>query len=123
MSKKLRRSRHRIAPVPWATPRPVVLSEEYEREVERSTSRLEREYARAQKRVRQAEARLAKAKLTARTATTKVKAHVIAELEAALQARRDELEEYRRMMVSVPASANHRGTKSYRPVPVERPGS
>lgn len=117
MSKKPARSRHRAAPVPWAEPRPVVLDETYEREVERSTSKLERAYARAQKRVEAAEARLRKA----RNATqARPKAHVIASLEAVLQVRRDELEEYRRMMVSVPASAVHRGTDSYRPVPIAR---
>lgn len=117
MSKKPRRSRHRAAPVPWAQHAPVVLDDAYEREVQRSTDKLERAYARAQKRVTQAEGRLAKAQ---REERTRRKAHVLAQLEAALQARRNELEEYRRMMVGVPASAAHRGTRSFRPVPVGR---
>lgn len=117
MSKKPRRSQHRAAPVPWAQPAPVVLDEVYQREVDRSTSKLERQYARAEKRVEQAEGRLAKAR---RDERTKTKARVLAELEAALQIRRDELEELRRMMVAVPASAAHRGTRSFRPVPVGR---
>lgn len=108
------RSRHNPVPPPWYRPRPVVLTAQYEREVERSTEKLEREYARAKKRVQQAEARLGKAQ---RDSTTKTKRHLIAELEAHLQIRRDELEEYRRMMVAVPASAEHRGVKSFRPVP------
>lgn len=117
MSKKPSRSRHRATPVPWATPTPVALDDDYARQVQRSTDKLERAYARAQKRVEQAEARLAKAR---RDEQTRRKAHVLAQLEAAVQARRDELEEYRRMMVGVPASAAHRGTKSFRPVPIAR---
>lgn len=114
MTKKNRSARHRSAPVPWHIPRPVVLTDTYEREVERSTEKLEREYARAEKRVQQAEARLGRAQ---RDTKTKTKRHLLAELEAQLQIRRDELEEFRRMMVSVPASAEHRGTKGFRPVP------
>lgn len=117
MPKPPRRSRHRSAPVPWYTPKPVVLDEAYARQVERSTSKLEREYARAAKRVERAEARLAAARQAKRGG---VKAHALAELEVAVQMRRDELEEYRRMMVGVPASAAHRGTRSFRPVPVTR---
>jgi hypothetical protein len=94
-----------------------VLDEAYEREVTRSTSKLERQYARAEKRFRQAEARLQRAKQETRQ---KVKRHVIAELQLAVEARREELEEFRRMMVNVPASANHRGKDSFRPVPVTR---
>lgn len=117
MSSKPRRSRHRAGPVPWARVTPVVLDEEYQRQVDRSTSKLERQYVRAQKRVEQAEGRLQRAK---QDTHRKVKATLLAQLEAELQARRDELEEYRRMMVGVPASAAHRGTKSFRPVPVAR---
>lgn len=115
MTKKPRRSRHRAAPVPWATPAPVVLDEVYQREIERSTSKLERQYARAQKRVREAETRLDRARQDTRR---KVTANLLAQLEAQLQARRDELEEFRRMMIGVPASAAHRGTRSFRPVPL-----
>lgn len=115
-----RRSRHRAAPVPWTVARPVVLDDAYEREVQRSTEKLERAYRRAERRAQQAEARLAKAK---RDPKVSRKRHVIADLEAAVQARRDELEEYRRMMVSVPASAVHRGRDSFRPVPVTRQDS
>lgn len=111
------KSRHNPIPPPWYRPRQPELSAQYQREVDRSTEKLEREFARAEKRVQQAEARLGKAKTDVRV---KTKRHVIAELEAALEIRRDELEGYRRMMVAVPASAEHRGTKSYRPVPNPR---
>lgn len=110
-------SRHNPRLPPWHTPRPVVLDVRYEREVQRSTEKLERAYARAEKRAQQAEQRLERAKANPRH---RAKQHLIATLEAELQVRRDELEEYRRMMVAVPASAEHRGTKSYRPVPNPR---
>lgn len=112
MSKKPRRSSHRAAPVPWAVTNPVVLDEVYQRQVDRSTSRLERQYARAEKRAQQAKVRLERARRDTRT-----KKQQLAELEALVQIRLDELEEYRRMMVAVPAGATHRGTKSFRPVP------
>jgi DNA repair exonuclease SbcCD ATPase subunit len=117
MTKAPRRSRHRAAPVPWAAPKPAELDESYEREVQRSTEKLERLHRRALKRVEQAEARLAKAKAPA-PRRPPPKRHVLAELEAHLAERRAELEELRRMMVSVPASAAHRGRDSYRPVPM-----
>jgi hypothetical protein len=50
------------------------------------------------------------------------KRHTVVELELELETRRAELEEFRRMMVNVPASAAHRGTSSYRPVPVAHRG-
>lgn len=106
--------------MPWARSSPAVVDDAYEREVQRSTSRLERLYARAQRRAERAEERLRKARSDGRK---KVAAHVLAQLEAVVQMRRDELEEYRRMMVGVPASADHRGTRSFRPVPVVRQDS
>lgn len=112
MSKKPHKSRHRFAPVPWAITTPVVLDEAYQRQVDRSTSKLERQYAQAEKRARQAKARLERARRDTRT-----KKQQLTELEALVQIRLDELEEYRRIMVAAPASATHRGTKSFRPVP------
>jgi DNA repair exonuclease SbcCD ATPase subunit len=122
VSKKPQRSRHRAAPVPWSSSKPVELSESYEREVQRSTEKLERDYRRALKRVEQAEARLARAKEPAKRRPA-VKQHVLAQLEAEVAARREELEEFRRMMQASPASAAHRGTRSYRPVPLGRQDS
>jgi hypothetical protein len=106
---------HNPNPPPWYTPRSVVLSAAYEDEVQRSTEKLERAYARAQKRVEQAEARLNQTKK--HSGSGERKARRVAELQAVLDIRRAELEDYRRMMLSVPASATHRGTKSFRPVP------
>ena len=95
----------------------MVLDERYEREVQRSTEKLERLYARAEKRARRAEERLNRAQQDPKHQT---KRHLIAQLEAEVELRRVELEEYRRMMVTVPASAEHRGRKSFRPVPNPR---
>lgn len=44
----------------------------------------------------------------------------LAELWATVEIRRAELEECRRMMVESPASAEHRGVRSFRPVPARR---
>ena len=126
VSKKPQRSRHRTAPVPWSTAQPVQLDEAYEREVERSTEKLVRQYTRALKRVQQVEAKLraAREQLQApRPSRRAPKKHTMVELELELEARRAELEEFRRMMVSVPASAAHRGTSSYRPVPIGDQGA
>lgn len=124
MSKKPQRSRHRVAPVPWAAPKPAELDEAYEREVQRSTEKLERLYRRALKRVEQAEAKLAAARERIQAAKPRrrpaPKQHALVELELELETRRAELEEFRRMMISVPASAAHRGVRSFRPVPVGR---
>jgi hypothetical protein len=77
------------------------------------------------RRIANAERRLAAAELQAtaageavaqRTATASEKVW-IAELWAAVELRREELEEYKRMALASPASAEHRGKKSFRPVP------
>lgn len=94
-------------------PPSAVVSDEYEAEVQRSTQRNERLYIQAQKRLEQAEARLAKARSATKSKNRKKQ---IADLEALVELRRNELEEYRRMMVAVAASAEHRGTRSFRPV-------
>lgn len=116
MSRRPRRSRHRAAPVPWYTPAPVVLDEAYEREVEASTEKLQRLFARAERRALRAESRLKKAQ---QDEHQKTKRHVLDQLELALQARREELERYRRMMIAIPASTAHRNRGTgVRPVPI-----
>jgi hypothetical protein len=84
----------------------------YEAEVRRSTERGEREYQRRAQRLVKAEARLAEA----RAVTTSRRQ--LAELTALVELRRAELDDYRRLMLGSPASAEHRGTRSYRPVPI-----
>lgn len=113
------KNRHRAALPPWHEPRPVILDEAYARQVERSTERLQRDYARAEKRLRQAQERLDRARTSPRH---NVKRQLLAQLEAVLETRREELEEYRRMMTSSPAGSEHRGTSSFRPVPYRDAG-
>ena len=100
---------------PFYVPPSAVVDAAYEAEVRRSTERGEREYQRRTARLAKAEARLARAR-----ADTPRRRHRrrLAELEAVVELRRAELEDYRRLMLGVPASAEHRGTRSYRPVPI-----
>lgn len=95
-----------------------IVDSAYMAEVEASTARLEREYARAEKRLNAAIAKAQKAE--ARTGT---KPAVVADLWAVVELRRMELDRYARMMATSPASAQHRGGKSFRPVPVVMNGS
>lgn len=63
--------------------------------------------------------RLAKAEARlARASAVKTPRRRLAELHALVELRRAELDGYRRLMTGVPASAEHRGTRSFRPVPV-----
>lgn len=95
----------------WHVPESDPVDPAYEAEVRRCTERGEREYRRREGRLKRAEARLAAAR------RQHLRAKQIAELTAIVEIRRQELEEYRRLMVAVPASAKHRGTRSFRPVP------
>ena len=97
---------------PFYIPPSAVPDPGYQAEVDRSTERGEREYQRRAARLARAEARLARA----REVTTPRRR--LADLTAAVELRRAELDAYRRVMTGVPASAEHRGTRSYRPVPV-----
>lgn len=100
----------------WHRPSAVV-DPDYEAEVQRCTQRAEKAHERARRRLERAEARLASAKAHK---TAKNKKRQIAELTAIVELRREELEQLRRTMQNVPASAQHRGTKSYRPVPAPK---
>lgn len=100
----------------WERPTALV-DDAYETQVQRSTDKAERQYAAAQRRLARAEERLTKAVSSKKTANRK---RVIAELTAAVELRREELENYRRLMTGVAASAQHRGTRSYRPVPAPK---
>jgi hypothetical protein len=106
---------HRTPSANWFhVPPSAVVDADYEAEVQRSTARGEREYRRREQRLAKAEARLATARGENRKKVTR---QHLAELVALVELRRAELDEYRRLMVGVPASAEHRGTRSYRPVP------
>lgn len=108
---------HRNPAANWfRVPPSAVIDPEYEAEVRQSTERGEREYCRRQERLTRAEARLTRAQRCRSGAS----ARKLAELMAVVELRRAELEEYRRMMVAVAASAQHRGIKDFRPVPPVR---
>jgi hypothetical protein len=108
---------HRNAAANWFNvPPSAVIEPEYEAEVRRSTDHGEREYQRSQQRLARAETRLASARAMRKPLSRK---H-LAELVAVVELRRAELEEYRRMMTTVAASAQHRGVKDFRPVPPVR---
>lgn len=104
---------HRNPAASWFyVPPSAVVDADYEAEVQRCTDRGEREYQRRMARLAKAEARLAKARTV-----KKIPRRRLADLVAVVELRRAELEEYRRMMTSSPASATHRGPRGYRPVP------
>ena len=105
---------HRSPTANWFhIPPSAVVEPAYQAEVDRSTARGEREYRRRQQRLADAEARLTRAQ----KCRSRASARKLAELMAVVELRRAELEQYRRMMVTVAASAEHRGSKSFRPVP------
>lgn len=107
---------HRNPAANWFhVPPSVTVEPEYQVQVDRATENGEREYQRRQQRLARAESRLAKAQ------RGKAAERRLAELTAMVELRRAELEDYRRMMVAVAASAQHRGTRSFRPVPPTDP--
>ena len=99
------------------------LDPDYEREVERSTTKLEVAYARAQRRLEAIEKR--KQKLEHKIATTKTKkSKVVAEKElkkllSEYVAREEELKAIVELMTATPAGSKHRGVKSFRPLPLD----
>lgn len=101
----------------WSAPESDPVPPEYQAEVDQSTGRAEREFRRAKQRFERAEAKLAEARARQARSRKSVSRKQIAELEALLELRREELRDWERMMVTVAASAEHRGTKSFRPVP------
>jgi hypothetical protein len=107
--------KHRV-PTPswWQVPPSSYVDPAYQAEVERDTARGEREYRLRQERLACAEERLAAAQ---EAKGRRVSRRRMAELQADVELRRQELETYRRAMVASPASAEHRGVRSYRPVP------
>lgn len=107
------RIQHRVRPP--RDPKPVEITPEYQAEVDRSTDKLERRYQLAAKAVEKARFRRERAALIVGHA--KLRRKRLAEAEAVLEARIAELAELERMMTSSPASARHRGTKSYTKVP------
>jgi len=87
------------------------ISDDYWREVERSTRRLEVAFHKAEKRLRDAEHKAER--LVSKHAPKKD----IATAWAVVELRRTELDNYARMMATAPQPAANRGRKSFRPVP------
>jgi hypothetical protein len=102
----------------WHVPPSAEVDPAYQAEVDRATQAGEREFAARQARLARAEARLAAARREHGNAARKRAAR----LAALVELRRAELEDYRRLLVASPASAAHRGTKSFRPVPPTQAG-
>lgn len=97
-------------------PKPVVIDEAYQREVDRSTDKLQRRYERVKKSAEAARFRRDRAALI--VGNKKVAAQRLAEAEAALAGRLAELDELERLMRENPyASLAHRGTKGWTKVP------
>lgn len=95
---------------------------DYQREVDRSTYRLEREWTAAQKALSAAQGRAERAQHRAESAKT---ARATNEANAALsvawsvvEQRRRDLDTLARLLSQSPAGSVHRGDRSYRPVPV-----
>jgi hypothetical protein len=98
---------------PFWLPPSATVPPAYQAEVDRATLAGEREHQARQARLARAEARLANARRDHGKAARKRAAR----LAALVELRRAELEDYRRLLAASPASAAHRGVKSFRPVP------
>jgi hypothetical protein len=97
------------------------LDPDYERQVNRSTRKLEVQYARAQRRVEAVEKRALKAQVRSETLKAKKERDKAKkeykDLILELEARRLELMELERMMTYSPAGSQNRGKESFKPVP------
>ncbi len=108
--------------VPTSAFRSDPITPAYQAEVDRSTNKLMLDYERAQRRLRAAEERLERAEARTSTAAAKKKratdrAQEIRVATELVELRREELQQIEALMKSAPASAQHRGTKSFRPIP------
>lgn len=82
------------------------ITPEYQAEVDRDTGKAEARYRRAEQRLRRAEQRLARVREQQKPKQHKRK---LAELEAVVELRRQELLTLHRLLTSSPASSMHRG--------------
>ena len=97
-------------------PRPVVIDEAYQAEVDRATEKLQRRYERAQCAAERAKFRRDRAALI--VGHDRLRAQRLADAEAALAARIAELDELERMVRANPyASLAHRGREGWTKVP------
>lgn len=106
--------------VPALGLRPDPITPEYQAEVDRATDKAMVAYERAQRRLRAAELRLDRANEAAHPASRKRAKAIQRERAVAaelVELRREELQRIEALMKTVPASAQHRGLESFRPVP------
>lgn len=114
--------RHNVPPVGL---RSEPITPGYQAEVDRSTHKAMVAYEAAQRRLRAAEERLLRAQAAQERAADK-RAALAAKRELAValelvELRREELQRVESLMKAAPASAEHRGVRSFRPVP--KPGN
>jgi hypothetical protein len=93
------------------------LDARYAAEVERMTVSRERAFEKAERALGAAERKLSRIQRT-KHKNGRIHAREIAVAWEIVELRRAELAGYARLMTSTPSGANHRGTKSFRPVPV-----
>lgn len=107
--------------VPTVAYRNDPVTPEYQAEVDRSTNRLTVAYERAQRRLEAAEQRLQRAQAAQAAQRAKKdardRARELAVAAELVELRRSELQEIEALMKASPASAQHRGPRSFRPVP------
>jgi len=93
----------------------------YQCQVDKATERAQREYERAERRLAQAESRRQRHMQTRARATAAGRereyARKLKVLDEVVELRREELLQVEAIMKAVPASAEHRGRKGFRPVP------
>lgn len=104
--------RHRV-PVEQLM-RSATLTPEYQAEVDRTMAKAETAWRRAQKRLADAERRLLRAKTKPAAGKRVQHRRQIAELEALVELRRQELERTHRLMTATGAPSTKRGRKGHR---------
>lgn len=100
------------------------VSAEYQAEVDRQTARRERDYEAASRRLQAAQSRRERIEHESVSKTTREKhARRLAAAIALVEVRRLELERIDQQMRTSPQAAQHRGTGSFRPVPINQGGN
>lgn len=107
--------------VPTSAFRSDPITLEYQREVDRATDKAVVAYERGRRRLEAAELRLRKAEDAALRSgdrrKQKERARELAVAAELVELRREELQRLEALMQASPASAEHRGKRSFRPVP------
>lgn len=96
--------------------KPALVDESYQRQIDRSTEKLQRRYERAKKATEAA--RFRRDRIALIVGNDKLRARRLADAQAALTARLAELDELERLMQANPgASLTHRGREGWTKVP------